>query len=57
MRDILRDPSEASIWEEAWESYKTSGKARDPGRNQPGYALAWPTDHVAMPFSCATASC
>ena len=37
MRDILRDPAEASIWDEAWESYKTSGKAYGPGRKKPGY--------------------
>lgn len=57
MRDILRDPTEASIWEEAWESYKTSDKAFGPGLKKPGYALAWPTHQFALSSSCAHASC
>lgn len=35
-RDILRDPAEASIWEEAWESYKASNAAAGDGIDDPG---------------------
>ena len=58
MHNILCDPAEASIWEEAWETYKASGKAYGPGRKKPGCGPARPTEQSkAMPVSRVHAFC
>lgn len=31
LRDILRDPAEAAVWEAAWEAYKTGFAADGEG--------------------------